>query len=222
MIVFLPRPVKKNFRKIQIWQRLRTITPPLNPRRIVLASSSPYRRALLDRLRLPFEVHAPAVDESALPREPTRKTALRLAQAKARAAAPSYPGALIIGCDQVAELEGKALGKPGSHDNAVAQLKDMRGKDVVFHTALALLNAESGALQTAEVPTTVRFRNCSDREIEHYLELERPYDCTGSAKIEGLGIVLVERVTSDDPSALIGLPLMSLAAMLRKEGVALV
>lgn len=192
------------------------------PRRIVLASTSPYRRALLARLRLPFEIHAPAVDESALPCETTRETALRLAQAKARAAEPEFPGALVIGCDQAAELEGKALGKPGNHDNAVAQLKSMRGKDVIFHTALALLNTESGALQTAEVPTTVLFREYSDREIEHYLELERPYDCTGSARIEGLGIVLVERVASDDPSALIGLPLMSLAAMLRKEGVTLV
>lgn len=194
----------------------------MNPRRIVLASTSPYRRALLARLRLPFEVHAPAVDESALPRESALETALRLAQAKARAVAPSFPDALVIGCDQVAALGGKSLGKPGNYDNAVAQLKSMRGNDVVFHTALAVLNTDSGALHMAEVSTTVRFRDLSDREIEHYLELERPYDCTGSAKIEGLGIVLVERVTSDDPTALIGLPLMELAAMLRKEGLALV
>lgn len=194
----------------------------MDSRRIVLASTSPYRRALLERLRLPFEVKAPAVDEAALPDEPAPATALRLAQAKARTVARSFRDALIIGCDQVAALDGTCLGKPGNHQNAVAQLKAMRGKDVLFHTALALLNTESGAMRTAEVPTTVRFRAYSDREIERYLELERPYDCTGSAKIEGLGIVLVERVTSTDPSALIGLPLMQLADLLRKEGVALV
>ena len=194
----------------------------MDSRRIVLASTSPYRRALLERLRLPFEVKAPAVDEAALPDEPARATALRLAQAKARTVARSFRDALIIGCDQVAVLDGTCLGKPGNHQNAVAQLTAMRGKEVLFHTALALLNTESGVMQTAEVPTTVRFRAYSDREIEHYLELERPYDCTGSARIEGLGIVLVERVTSTDPSALIGLPLMQLADLLRKEGVALV
>ena len=194
----------------------------MNPPRIVLASTSPYRRALLTRLRLPFEVQAPAVDESALPREPVRATALRLAQAKAQAVADFCSNALIIGCDQIAELDGQCLGKPGTHERAIAQLKSMRGKDVVFHTALALLNTESGAMQTAEVPTTVRFRDYADREIERYLELERPYDCAGSAKIEGLGIVLVERAAGDDPSALIGLPLMRLAEMLRKEGVELV
>ena len=173
-------------------------------------------------MRLPFEVRTPRVDEAALPGEPARDTALRLAEAKARAVAPSCPQALIIGCDQVAALDGASLGKPGTHANAVAQLQAMRGRSVVFHTALALLNAASGALQTADVPTTVCFRRYGDREIEGYLELERPYDCAGSAKIEGLGITLVERVSSDDPSALIGLPLMRLAAMLRVEGVALV
>jgi septum formation protein len=194
----------------------------VHPPRIVLASTSPYRRALLARLRLPFEVHPPAVDESPLPREAARDTALRLAQAKARQVAISVSSALVIGCDQVAVLDGRCLGKPESHERAVAQLTAMRGKDVIFHTALALLNTESGALQAADVPTTVRFRNYSDREIGRYLDLERPYDCAGSAKIEGLGIVLVERVTGDDPSALIGLPLMRLADMLRKEGVELV
>ena len=158
------------------------------------------------------------MDEAALPGESARDTALRLAQAKAQAVRPECPKALIIGSDQVAALDGVCLGKPGSHAFAVAQLKAMRGKSVVFHTALALLNAESGALQTAEVPTTVCFRHYSDSEIQRYLEIERPYDCTGSARIEGLGIVLVERVSSDDPSALIGLPLMRLAAMLRTEG----
>ena len=192
------------------------------PPAIVLASTSPYRRKLLARLWLRFEVWAPAVDETALPGEAARETALRLAQAKACAVAPDCPAALIIGCDQVAVLDGVSLGKPGNHANAVAQLKAMRGKSVLFHTALALLNAGTGALQTAEVPTTVRFRQYGDAEIEHYLEKERPYDCTGSAKIEGLGIVLVESVHSSDPTALIGLPLMQLAAMLRNEGVAVV
>jgi septum formation protein len=190
--------------------------------RLVLASTSPYRRALLARLGLPFEVEAPAVDEAALPGESARSTALRLAQAKARAIAPGFPRSLVIGADQVAALGIEHLGKPGNHQNAVAQLKAMRGKTVLFHTALALLNTQSGALQSAEVPTEVRFRDYSEREIERYLEAERPYDCAGSAKIEGLGIVLVERVNGDDPSALIGLPLVQLAEMLRKEGVSLV
>ena len=198
------------------------IPPALDCPRIVLASTSPYRRALLARLGLPFEVMAPGVNEAALPGEAARKTALRLAQAKARAAAPSFPQSLVIGSDQVAELDGTCLGKPGNHENAVAQLKDMRGKTVLFHTALALLNTASGFMHTAEVPTAVQFRNYDEREIRRYLERERPYDCAGSAKIEGLGIVLVERVTGDDPSALIGLPLIQLTAMLRKEGVAIV
>jgi septum formation protein len=190
--------------------------------RIVLASSSPYRRELLARLRLDFDVSAPAISEAVLPGEDAGATALRLAQAKARAVSGAFPQALVIGCDQVAALDGACLGKPGSHDNAVAQLRAMRGKTVVFHTAVALLNSGTGAMQAADVPTTVRFRDYGDGEIDRYLEVERPYDCAGSAKIEGLGIVLVERVSSDDPSALIGLPLMQLAAMLRAEGVAVV
>jgi septum formation protein len=189
---------------------------------IVLASSSPYRRGLLARLRLPFEVRTPVIDEAPLPGEPARDTALRLAQAKARAVAADCPGALIIGSDQVAVLDGTALGKPGTHANAVAQLKAMRGKSVLFHTAVALFNAATGALQAAEVPTTVRFRRYDDSEIERYLVAERPYDCAGSAKIEGIGIALVAAVESADPSALIGLPLIELAAMLRNEGVVIV
>jgi septum formation protein len=196
--------------------------PPLNHRRIVLASSSPYRRELLARMRLAFEVRAPDVDESILPGEAAGATALRLAQSKAHAARTEWPRALIIGCDQVAELDGSCLGKPHDHANAVAQLKTMRGKSVVFHTAVALLNAETGAMQASVVPTTVRFRDYADREIERYLQVEKPYDCAGSAKIEGLGIVLVESVRGDDPSALIGLPLIRLAAMLRTEGVTVV
>jgi septum formation protein len=194
----------------------------LNHPPIVLASSSPYRRDLLARMRLAFEIRAPRVDESPLPGEAAGVTALRLAQAKARAVSPDFPQALIIGCDQVAALDDNCLGKPRDHANAVAQLQAMRGRSVVFHTAVALLNAESGVLQSADVPTTVHFRDYSDREIERYLQVEQPYDCAGSAKIEGLGIILVERVIGDDPSALIGLPLVQLAAMLRTEGVTIV
>jgi septum formation protein len=190
--------------------------------RIVLASTSPYRRALLERLCLPFETRAPAVDESALPAERPRDTALRLAVAKARAVAPFYPAALVIGSDQIAALGTASLGKPGGHQQAVAQLRAMRARSVVFHTALAVLNTSTGAVQSAEVPTTVTFRDYGDPEIERYLRLEQPYDCAGSAKIEGRGIVLVERAASDDPTALIGLPLITLGAMLRNEGVALV
>ncbi len=192
------------------------------PPRLILASTSRYRRELLERLRLPFEVTPPAVDESMLPGERPADTALRLAQAKARAVGSICPLSLVIGCDQVAALGTTALGKPGGHEQAVAQLRAMRGLDVVFHTALAVLNTASGALQLADVPTRVRFRDYSDREIERYLTLERPYDCAGSAKIEGLGIALVEQVESDDPSALIGLPLMRLTTMLRNEGYAVI
>jgi septum formation protein len=174
----------------------------------------------LEQLRLAFEVKAPAVDESVLPGEGAPQTALRLAEAKARKVGAVTPACLVIGCDQVAALDGACLGKPGSHDGAVKQLKSMRGRDVVFHTALALLNTATNALQLAIVPATVRFRDYSDREIERYLALEQPYDCAGSAKIDGLGIALVERIVTDDPSALIGLPLMRLTTMLRNEGVA--
>jgi septum formation protein len=194
----------------------------LHPSRIVLASTSRYRRDLLERLRLPFEVATPNVDEAPLAGEVPRATALRLAEAKARAVASTFPDALIIGCDQVAALDGACVGKPGNRENAIAQLRAMRGKEVVFHTALVLLNAKSAAMQAVDVPTAVHFRRYSDREIERYLDLEQPYDCAGSAKIEGLGIILVERVAGDDPSALIGLPLMQLVEMLRTEGVALV
>jgi len=192
------------------------------PPRLILASTSRYRRELLERLRLPFEVRPPAVDESMLPDERPADAALRLAQAKARAVGAVFPASLIIGCDQIAVLGNRALGKPGGHQEAVAQLKAMRGLDVVFHTALAVLNTATGALQLADVPTTVRFRDYSDGEIERYLALERPYDCAGSARIEGLGIALVERVESEDPSALIGLPLIGLTTMLRNEGLAVI
>ena len=190
--------------------------------RLVLASSSPYRRALLDRLRLPYEIKPPAVDESPLRGERPPETALRLAAEKARNVGEVSPSSLVIGSDQVAELAGTCLGKPGGHQQAVAQLKAMRAQSVVFHTAIALLNTATGALQVEMVPTTVRFRDYSDREIERYLALEQPYDCTGSAKIEGLGVVLVEAIAGDDPSALIGLPLIRLTAMLRNQGVSVI
>jgi septum formation protein len=194
----------------------------LIPPRIILASTSPYRRALLERLRLPFEVRAPAVDETPLASEQPRTTALRLAQAKARDVASHYPQALVIGSDQVAALDGTAIGKPGGHAQAVAQLKAMRARSVIFHTALAVLNTTTGTIGSVEVPTTVSFRDYTDAEVERYLRLEQPYDCAGSAKIEGQGIVLVERVSSDDPTALIGLPLIALADMLRANGIPLV
>jgi septum formation protein len=187
---------------------------------LILASSSPYRRSLLERLRVPFAVAAPEIDESALPGEAPRSTALRLAEQKARAIASGLTEGVIIGSDQVAVLDGKPLGKPGSHDAALSQLRRMRGRAVVFHTALCVLDVEVGQCQTAEVPTTVVCRDYSDEEAVRYLELDRPYDCAGSAKIEALGIALVEEVVSRDPTALIGLPLIALVTMLRRAGVA--
>jgi septum formation protein len=191
----------------------------LNTPTLILASTSAYRRALLERLRLPFKVVAPDVDETPLPGESPMLTALRLAASKAEAVVPAAAGAIIIGSDQVAVLDGQPLGKPGDHAAAVRQLQAMRGQRVVFHTALCLLNAASGRKQVENVPTSVFFRNFSDAQIEHYLRTEQPYDCAGSAKIEGLGIALVERIESDDPSALIGLPLMKLVTMLQSEGI---
>lgn len=186
---------------------------------IVLASSSAFRQALLQRLALPFEVAVPAIDEAALPSETAPQTAARLAEAKARAVAPRHAGALIIGSDQIAVCGNQSMGKPGNHANAVRQLQAMRGNSVVFHTALCLLNARTGSAQNATVPTTVTFRNLSDEEIERYLRREQPYDCAGSAKSEGLGIALIERLQGDDPNALIGLPLIALVGMLKREGV---
>jgi septum formation protein len=174
---------------------------------------------LLERLGLPFDVRAPSVDERLFAAEPARAAALRLAEAKARSIGATETAALVIGSDQVAALGASCLGKPGGHEQALNQLRAMRGRDVVFHTAVALLNTASGALQCADVPTTVRFRELSDRQIARYVERERPYDCAGSAKIEGLGIALVERVESADPTALIGLPLIELVSMLGREGL---
>ena len=186
---------------------------------LLLASSSPYRRQLLERLRLPFQALSPEVDERALPGEGPRATALRLAEVKARAIASVAPGDLVVGSDQVADLDGRPLGKPGNAQAALEQLRAMRGRVVVFHTALCLLQVATARADIDEVPTVVRFREFSDAEAMRYLEIDRPYDCAGSAKIEALGIALVERVESADPTALIGLPLISLVSMLRRAGV---
>jgi len=196
-------------------------TAPPESRPLVLGSSSPYRRELLSRLHLPFEVVAPDVDEAPHPGETPRDLALRLALAKARAVAALRPQALVIGSDQVADLDGDPLGKPGSHDAAVAQLRQMRGKTVVFQTAVAVVCAETGFEQVALAPVKVTFRVLGDAEIESYLRAEQPYDCAGSARSEGLGIALLDAIDSDDPTALVGLPLIRTCRMLREAGVKL-
>jgi septum formation protein len=187
--------------------------------KLILASTSRYRHELLSRLRLPFEVLAPDVDETPLPDEPPSATALRLSVLKAQAAAAPFPDALIIGSDQVLMLGDAQLGKPGNYANAFAQLKAMQGREMVFHTALTLLNSRTGRTQTRDVPTVVHIRRLSDAQIAAYLEKEKPYDCAGSAKSESLGIALMERMDSADPTALVGLPLMALTGMLANEGV---
>ena len=191
------------------------------PLKIVLASTSRYRRELLERFHLPFEIARPDVDEAPLPNEAPAFTAQRLALLKAQAVAPLHPNALIIGSDQVAHLDDGVFGKPGNAERAVAQLLTMQGKTVTFSTALALLNTTSGHVQKTVVPTHVRFRPLSRAEIVRYVDLEKPFDCAGSAKSEGLGISLLEALSGDDPTALIGLPLIALASMLRAEGVLL-
>lgn len=191
----------------------------MNPPVLVLASTSAYRRLLLQRLQLPFDVVAPQVDETPLPDELPIRTAFRLAVFKARNVAQTLRRGLIIGSDQVAALGDQPLGKPGDHGTAVRQLLAMRGRSVIFHTVVCLFNAASNRIQVENSPTTVHFRNVSEAQIEHYLRVEKPYDCAGSAKIEGLGVALVERIESDDPTALIGLPLMTLTTMLKNEGV---
>ena len=190
--------------------------------KIVLASSSKYRRELLARLGLPFEVAEPDVDEIPLPNEAPQNTARRLAETKARAVATRFPQAIVIGSDQVAVLEGTTLGKPGNHANALRQLQAMRAKEVVFHTALCLYNAASARADTRVVPYCVRFRDYSDAQIEHYLQREQPYDCAGSARCEGLGIALIAEMRGNDPTALIGLPLIALTEMLAAQGVQVV
>lgn len=190
--------------------------PPL-----VLASTSPYRRALMGRLHLPFTTCAPEIDETPLPGEPPAATAERLALAKARAVAERHPNALIIGSDQVAYCGDQRFGKPGSRENARRQLRDLSGKVVVFHTGLCLLNSGSNRHHLRGVGTEVRFRELAQAEIERYLDKEDALNCSGSARSEGLGISLLEWMRSDDPTALIGLPLIALCEMLRTEGLAL-
>jgi septum formation protein len=191
------------------------------PRAIVLASSSRYRQQQLATLRLPFTTAVSDVAEAALDGESPAATAQRLAVLKARACAPRHPEALIIGADQVAELDGQPIGKPGTHAAAQAQLRAMSGRTVRFHSGLALLDARTGQAQSGCVRTDVRFRALTDAAIEAYLLADQPYDCAGSAKIESLGICLVEAVHSDDPSALVGLPLILLTSLLAACGVAL-
>jgi septum formation protein len=189
--------------------------------KIVLASTSAYRLMLLERLRLPFETARPGVDEAPLPNEAPAATAERLAVEKARAVAAGFPDALVIGSDQVAHLGTEIFGKPGTVERAVGQLRRMSGQTVIFETALAVLNTRTGNLRCDCVPTRVKFRPLSDDEIVRYVERESPLDCAGSAKSEGLGITLLDSLSGDDPTALVGLPLIALSRMLRAEGVML-
>jgi septum formation protein len=191
----------------------------MSPPRLILASTSRYRRELLARLRLPFDVVAPDVDETPGVDEKPPALARRLALAKAQAVAARAPDAIVIGSDQVAELDGRCIGKPGTHDRATEQLRTMSGRTVVFHTAVSVLARSPAFAGSAVVPVTVRFRSLTDREIERYLRAEEPYDCAGSAKCETLGIALLEAIESDDPTALVGLPLIKTCELLRGAGV---
>ena len=195
--------------------------PDLINRKLILGSTSTYRRELLSRLGTTFSVESPHVDETPLPGERPVDLATRLALAKARAVAQRFPAHIVIGSDQVADLDGLALGKPEAHDRAVLQLRQMRGKIVIFQTAVAVVCLESGFCQEALAQVKVCFRNLEDEEIENYLRIEQPYDCAGSAKSEGLGIVLLDAIESDDPTALIGLPLIRTSRMLRAAGIRL-
>jgi septum formation protein len=188
-------------------------------RPLVLGSTSPYRRELLSRLQLPFQTAVPEVDETPGANEPPLELARRLALAKARAVAAQFPDAVVIGSDQVADLGGEPLGKPGTHERAVAQLRLMRGQTVVFHTAVAVVCAATRFEQLEVAPVRVTFRDLSDDEIEAYLQAERPYDCAGSARSEGLGVALLDTIESDDPTALVGLPLIRTCRMIRAAGV---
>ena len=195
--------------------------PDITNRKLILGSTSVYRRELLGRLNVPFSVESPHVDETPLPGEHPAALAQRLALAKAHAVAQRFPDCVVIGSDQVAELDGLALGKPGDHDRAVAQLRQMRGKTVIFQTAVAVVCLESGFSQQSLAPVKVLFRPLDDAEIENYLRIEQPYDCAGSAKSEGLGITLLDAIESDDPTALVGLPLIRTSRMLRAAGIQL-
>ncbi|MGV8898163.1 MAG: Maf-like protein [Burkholderiaceae bacterium] len=191
--------------------------------RLILASSSRYRHELLSRLQLPFEVLVPDIDETPLANEIPTMTALRLARAKAQAIATLAPDALVIGSDQVATLDDLQIGKPGNFENALLQLQKMRGRRVIFHTALCLWdgrqNMPENQVQVEDIQTLVTFRNLPDEELSAYLRIEQPYDCAGSAKNEGLGITIIEKIESTDPTALTGLPLIALTTMLRRAGV---
>jgi septum formation protein len=195
--------------------------PGAKRRRIILASTSPFRRQLLARLQTPFDIADPGTVEAHVPGELPQDTAARLAIAKAHAIAGRFPDALIIGSDQVAFAMGRHFGKPGDRRRAVSQLAEMSGREIMFHTAVALLDSASGVTQSACVPTEVRFRHLSGDEIERYVDADQPFNCSGSAKAESLGIALLEHVRGDDPTALIGLPLIALCAMLRRQGVPL-
>ena len=188
---------------------------------LILGSTSPYRRELLERLRLPFEVQRPEVDETPLDGETPVALAQRLAMAKAQAVAQRFPQAIVIGSDQVADLHGEPLGKPGNHPKAVAQLQRMRGQTVVFQTAVAVVCKATGFAQCELTQVKVLFRDFSDQALQHYLHAEQPYDCAGSAKSEGLGIVLLERIDNQDPTALVGLPLLLTCRLLRAAGLSL-
>ena len=194
-------------------------THATSPPPLILGSTSRYRRELLERLQLPFEVHAPQVDETPRAGEPPENLARRLALAKARAVAARYPQAVVIGSDQVADLEGEPLGKPGTHARAVEQLRRMRGRTVIFQTALSVVCLARGFEMSDLAAVKVRFRALSDAEIDTYLRREEPYDCAGSAKSEGLGIALLESIDNDDPTALVGLPLIRTVRMLRAAGL---
>ncbi|MBC7787116.1 MAG: septum formation inhibitor Maf [Methylophilaceae bacterium] len=190
--------------------------------KLILASSSSYRSELLQRLQLPFTVASPDIDETAWHGELPEQTSLRLAKAKAIKIAESNPNSLIIGCDQIATLDSLQIGKPGTHENAVKQLKMMRGRNVVFYSALCLYNAQTRTMQAEVVPFIVKFRNLTDTQIENYLLKEQPYNCAGSAKSEGLGIAIIASMQGDDPNALIGLPLIRLVEMLENESIAVI
>lgn len=186
---------------------------------LILASSSRYRREVLEKLHLPFACVSPDIDETPLVDESPAQTSLRLAESKARKVAESHPNALIIGCDQVATVDGVQIGKPGNHENAVKQLTMLSGKEVIFHSALCLYDSASQHMQSTIVPYYVKFKTLTPLQIETYLRLEQPYDCAGSAKSEGMGITLLDYMRGDDPNALIGLPVIALVSMLQQIGI---
>lgn len=189
---------------------------------IILASSSPFRKQLLDRLKLDFVCHPPDIDETLQPGEDARSYVCRLAESKAKQIAADHPDAIVIGSDQCALLGKKILGKPGSHENALQQLREAQGKSVIFHTGVCVLQPSSGFIAVEDVPFEVEFRNLSDQQLEHYLRIEQPYQCAGSFKAEGYGVCLFKKMQGDDPTALIGLPLITLTGILESAGVAVV